>query len=130
VPDLSLLAPDVLLIQARCNSTRLDVSSSTVFSGNNAGRAGPNIYAAASPTDAPLHISNGFAGPLQQWVSGPVVEVVVQGEGLEDYVSSDDVYLDLKVHVLDAWKQPVTGTASCIVRATDTVLTATSIIHS
>jgi hypothetical protein len=31
--------------------------------------------------------------------------------GLGAYVSSDDVYLDLKVHVLDAWKQPVTGSS-------------------
>jgi hypothetical protein len=87
----------------------MDISSSAVFSGNTAGWAGPNIYAAASWTDVPVEPSADVFGLQQVRVSGPVVEVLVAGEGLEDYVCSDDVYLQLKVHVLDAWKQPVSG---------------------
>jgi hypothetical protein len=111
-PALSLLTSDVPPNKARCSSSRLDISSHIVLSSNTAGTAGPNIYVAASSTDAPAHLSNGLPGLQDQRVSGPVAEVVVQGEGLEAYVSSDDVYLDLKVYVQDAWKQPVTGTTS------------------
>jgi hypothetical protein len=85
----------------------MDISSRAVFSSNTAGWAGPDIYAAASWAGEP--VDPGVLGLHQQRVSGPVVEVLVAGEGLEDYVCSDDVYLQLKVHVLDAWKQPVSG---------------------
>jgi hypothetical protein len=114
LPALSLLPSDVFPTQARCNTTTLNMSSSTKFTGNAAGWAGPDIYAAASSADAPLHLAAELPVPQKQWVSGPVAEVVVQGTGLEAYVSSDDVYLDLTVHVLDAWKQPVTGSASAV----------------
>jgi predicted outer membrane repeat protein len=106
---LAVLAADVLPTRPRCNTTKLHISNSTKFTGNSAGWAGPNMYVAASSTVA---LPTGLSATQEQWVSGPVAEVVVQGTGLEAYVSSDDVYLDLKVHVLDAWRQPVTGTTS------------------
>jgi predicted outer membrane repeat protein len=107
---------------ARCNSSSFDISSGAVFTSNNAGWAGPNIYAAASWTEVLFGTSNGMLRLNQPLVSGPVAEVVVQGEGLEAYVSGDDVYLDLKVHVLDAWKQPVTGKSSAIMCGVDMVI--------
>jgi hypothetical protein len=86
-----------------------------VFTGNKARWAGPNVYAAAPSTGLPVDLPSRLLGLNGQGVAGPIVEVVVEGEGLGDYVSSDDVYLDLKVHVLDAWKQPVTGKPLCSV---------------
>jgi hypothetical protein len=68
----------------------------------------------------PVNDSRGLSGPKESLVSGPVAEVVVQGEGLEAYVSSDDEYLDLKVLVLDAWRQAVAGDNSAVF-VTDTL---------